>query len=105
MTNRMEQEYRNAEFSNKMTGELFPAAIGILGRAGWRWQNDSIKQFHGWWTLRDSEQARPMGDSKEIGLAAYKTVQLYTDIPFQALADRAAEIRREEMARLYAARG
>lgn len=104
MSDRMEQERRHSEFNYRMTPELFPAAIGILGRAGWRWRNDTVKPAHGWWTLRDSDNSRPMGDPAEVGVAAYRTIQLYTDIEMSAVIERAAELRREEMARLYSSK-
>lgn len=101
MSDRMAQERRHSEFSSRMSPELFPAAVGILGRAGWRWQNDTVKAYHGWWTRIGGENSRPLGDPGEIGFAAYKTIQLYTDIEMDVVIGRAAELRREETARLY----
>ena len=107
MNDRQAVEKRYNEYQNAMFGAdryLFAAAISLIGESGWKWQYDRVKAGHGWWTKSNTEYSHPMGDAKDMPLAAYKTVQLYTDIELEKILQRAEEYRTEDTKRMYSNR-
>jgi hypothetical protein len=102
-TNRIETERRHREYSLALqyaSDHYLEAAAGdILERAGWVWQNRMGDYTHGWWVLPNSEHDRPQGDPKPIGYKSYVTVQLYTNEPFETVANLASEFRQEDRRR------
>ena len=102
-TTRIETERRHREYSQALqyaTDHYLEAAAGdILENSGWKWQNRMGEYTTGWWVLPNSEYEHPQGDPKPIGYKSYVTVQLYTDVPFETVANLASEFRQDDRRR------
>lgn len=104
-TDRIAQERRYNEFKQNETLDMQyfgSVAADILHADGWQFVAEQVRRanyqgLRGWWVKPESEHARPMGDSNYFKESAYRTVALYTVVPFEQIQQTAAEYRRHDL--------